>query len=1602
MSQEYTEDKEVKLTKLSSGRRLLEAMLILCSLFAIWLMAALLSFNPSDPSWSQTAWHEPIHNLGGAPGAWLADTLFFIFGVMAYTIPVIIIGGCWFAWRHQENDEYIDYFAVSLRLIGALALILTSCGLAAINADDIWYFASGGVIGSLLSTTLQPLLHSSGGTIALLCIWAAGLTLFTGWSWVSIAEKLGGGILSVLTFASNRTRRDDTWVDEGEYEDDEEEYDDEEAARPQESRRARILRSALARRKRLAEKFTNPMGRKTDAALFSGKRMDDGEEVVQYSASGAPVAADDVLFSGASAARPAEDDVLFSGASAVRPGDFDPYDPLLNGHSIAEPVSAAAAATAAPQAWAESPVGHHGAAPAYQPEASYPPQQAYQPEPAPFQQAAYQPPAGQTAPQAYQPEPAPYQQPDYDPRAGQPAPQAYQPEPAPYQQPAYDPYAGQPAPQAYQPEPAPYQQPAYDPYAGQPAPQAYQPEPAPYQQPAYDPYAGQPAPQAYQPEPAPYQQPAYDPYAGQPAPQAYQPEPAPDQPPAYDPYAGQPAPQAYQPDPAPYQQPAYDPHAGQPAPQAYQPDPAPYQQPAYDPHAGQPAPQAYQPDPAPYQQPAYDPHAGQPAPQAYQPEPAPYQQPAYDPHAGQPAPQAYQPEPAPDQQPADDPYAGQPAPQTYQQPAYDPYAGQPAPQAYQPEPAPYQQPAYDPYAGQPAPQTYQQPAYDPNAGQLAPQTYQQPAYDPNAGQPAPQPYQPEPAAYQPQSAPVPPPEPEPEVVQEEVKRPPLYYFEEVEEKRARERELLASWYQPIPEPESPIATKPLTPPTTASKPPVETTVVSAVAAGVHQATAASGGAAAATSSTAASAAATPLFSPASSGPRVQVKEGIGPKLPRPNRVRVPTRRELASYGIKLPSQREAEQRARQAERDPHYDDELLSDEEADAMEQDELARQFAATQQQRYGHRWEDDNATDDDEADAAAEAELARQFAATQQQRYATEQPPGANPFSPADYEFSPMKTLVNDGPSEPLFTPTPEVQPQQPAQRYQQPAAAPQQGYQPAQHQPIHHQPVPPQPQSYPTASQPVQPQQPVAPQGHQPAAPAPQESLIHPLLMRNGDSRPLQKPTTPLPSLDLLTPPPSEVEPVDTFALEQMARLVEARLADFRIKADVVNYSPGPVITRFELNLAPGVKAARISNLSRDLARSLSTVAVRVVEVIPGKPYVGLELPNKKRQTVYLREVLDNAKFRDNPSPLTVVLGKDIAGDPVVADLAKMPHLLVAGTTGSGKSVGVNAMILSMLYKAQPEDVRFIMIDPKMLELSVYEGIPHLLTEVVTDMKDAANALRWSVNEMERRYKLMSALGVRNLAGYNEKIAEAARMGRPIPDPYWKPGDSMDAVHPVLEKLPYIVVLVDEFADLMMTVGKKVEELIARLAQKARAAGIHLVLATQRPSVDVITGLIKANIPTRIAFTVSSKIDSRTILDQGGAESLLGMGDMLYSGPNSTTPVRVHGAFVRDQEVHAVVQDWKARGRPQYVDGITSDSESEGGGGGFDGGEELDPLFDQAVNFVTEKRKASISGVQRQFRIGYNRAARIIEQMEAQGIVSEQGHNGNREVLAPPPFE
>ncbi|RZK07703.1 MAG: cell division protein FtsK [Pantoea sp.] len=1185
MSQEYTEDKDVSLQSMSSGRRLLEAMLILVALFAIYLMVSLVSFNPSDPSWSQTAWHEPIHNIGGSVGAWLADTLLFIFGVMAYAIPPVILGLCWIAFRQRDSQDYFDYFAVGLRLIGVLALVVTTCGMAALNADDIWYFASGGVIGSLVSNAIAPWFSPAGGTLMLLCVWAAGITLYTGWSWLTIAERIGGVVMGVLTFASNRSRHDEPWQEE-----------------------------------------------------------DDERDALEYADVPELHAADQ------------DDDVLLSAPRAVAEPAASQQDPLL--------AKAAAATSAAVAATAEA--------------------------------------AEVTLAPAVTVTPAP---------VAAPAAAAVT--------------ASAPAASA----------------TSIPASPSAQPAPA-YAQSA-------PAPQSVANFPTPAQS------ASAPA----------DSPPLYH---------------------------------------------------------FEMPDDAPAS-PSFS---------------------AYD---------------------DDEPKMGN----------WRDTSAIPA--------APAAIPAAAAAAATAAQATRTAPVFD-----LAPETSLNP----------------------------------------------------------------------------------------------------------------------------------------------QVKQGIGPALPRPNPVKLPTRRELASYGIKLPSQRMAEEKAKTEETEPVSADSVSSAPDAEeALQQAELRQAFQSEQQQRYGTSWQQD---EEDEQDAQQQDALARQFAEQQQQRYEPEvkKEPVFNIDTASAFDFSPMKDLVDDGPSEPLFTIAATPEPEAPAvshepwqqvsevSRPQAPAHVPAPAsFAPAE--PAYSAPTAPSEPDYaaPAATSAPAYGAPAAPQASAYAAPAygtpaaapvqPVEeakpslhdSLIHPFLMRH--EQPLEKPSTPLPSLDLLTAPPEEEEPVDMFSLEQTARLVESRLGDYRVKAEVVGISPGPVITRFELDLAPGVKAARISNLSRDLARSLSTVAVRVVEVIPGKPYVGLELPNKHRQTVYLREVLDCPKFRDNPSPLAVVLGKDIAGQPVVADLAKMPHLLVAGTTGSGKSVGVNAMIISMLYKATPEEVRFIMIDPKMLELSVYEGIPHLLTEVVTDMKDAANALRWSVGEMERRYKLMSALGVRNLAGYNEKVEQAEAMGRPIPDPFWKPGDSMDMTPPVLEKLPYIVVMVDEFADLIMAVGKKVEELIARLAQKARAAGIHLVLATQRPSVDVITGLIKANIPTRIAFTVSSKIDSRTILDQGGAESLLGMGDMLYMPPNSSLPIRVHGAFVRDQEVHAVVQDWKARGRPQYIDSITAGEESENAGG-IDSDEELDPLFDQAVGFVVDKRRASISGVQRQFRIGYNRAARIIEQMEAQGIVSAPGHNGNREVLSPPPHD
>ncbi|WJY13419.1 DNA translocase FtsK 4TM domain-containing protein [Pectobacteriaceae bacterium CE90] len=1083
MSQEYTEDKDVTLKKLSAGRRVLEAILIVVVLFAIYLAIALLSFSPSDPSWSQTAWHEPIHNLGGGVGAWLADTLFFVFGVLAYAIPPVMVSLCWVIYRQRDQRYTIDYFTFSLRLIGTLALILTSCGLAALNTDDLYYFASGGVLGSLLSSSMIPHFNSIGSTVILLCVWAAGLTLFTGWSWLTIAEKIGAAVMASLSFFSRRHRVDDDL------------YDDE-------------------------LKVIDPV---SDTDKMESVTSEDDNDVLLL----APA----ILSQGTS---------VQAEASAVS-GVAAETDAISSSSSTLADV--------------------------------------------------------QTSPEAEEIQP--------------------------------------------------------------------------------------PLPPLYSFE--------------------------------------------------------------------------------------------------------------------------------------------------------------------------------------MPEPA-----AAHPQFVEPA---------QPTIGSQASST-------PDYGR--------------------------------------------------------------------------------------DTTFM-------------------------------PIFG-ADDAIHSQVKRGMGPELPRPNPVRIPTRRELASYGIKLPSQRLAEQQAREEAQSQEVDGVpttspmpyAVKTSEPESGEHDELLQDAALREAYVEQQRQRYDNGAypgHEDDEDALLQAQLARDFAARQQMRYGPDLTPERHDDSsilPAVHEppvpeslfaISPLADLMDDGPNEPLFT--------LPSQDD-------------ALSSPAHHEPsfVTSPPTFDPAGTSPVE-YPPIDDDETETSATSVMDSLIHPFLIRND--QPLQKPTTPLPSLDLLTPPSVNDDPVDEFALEQTARLIEARLADYRVKATVVGYHPGPVITRFELDLAPGVKAARISNLSKDLARSLSVVAVRIVEVIPGKPYVGLELPNKHRQTVFLREVLDCERFRDNTSPLAVVLGKDIAGQPVVADLAKMPHLLVAGTTGSGKSVGVNAMIISMLYKAKPEDVRFIMIDPKMLELSVYEGIPHLLTEVVTDMKDAANALRWCVGEMERRYKLMSALGVRNLSGYNERVMQADSMGRPIPDPFWKPGDSMDMQPPILEKLPYIVVMVDEFADLMMAVGKKVEELIARLAQKARAAGIHLVLATQRPSVDVITGLIKANIPTRIAFTVSSKIDSRTILDQSGAESLLGMGDMLYMAPNSSIPVRVHGAFVRDQEVHAVVQDWKARGRPEYIDSVVKGGDDgEGGSLGFDSDEELDQLFDQAVAFVVEKRRASISGVQRQFRIGYNRAARIVEQMEAQGIVSSPGHNGNREVLAPPPME
>ncbi|AWH89899.1 DNA translocase FtsK 4TM domain-containing protein [Limnobaculum parvum] len=1164
MSQEYIEDKEPKLKKLSSRQRLLEAGLLLVVIFSIYLMAALISFNPADPSWSQTAWHEPIHNIGGEAGAWLADTLLFIFGVLAYAVPPMIIFQCWMLFRHEREQKAADLFSFSLRFIGLLALIFSSCGLSAISIDDWYYFASGGVIGSLINSALIPHFNSVGSTLVLLSVWAVGLTLFTGWSWLTVAEKMGAFVMGILTFASNKTRKERDVTD---YKEDD-----------------------------VSENRVTPA---VGASSF------------------AAAAADDVLFT----------------APEVKSDALTQIDDDVEINERQQELTFNAAMN-----------------------------DRYLPEP----QESFEPTVFGSA------------------------------------------------------------------------------------------------------------------------------DPATDRTINWNNASIQREPEV-----------TFEPTISAPAQPAISFGPA-----TYTFSNSEPSPVTASPS------------------------------------------------------------------ETQRNEFVNPYS-----------------PINPPVVADTPANESPEPLVQGNFSAIVPGN------------------------------------------------------------------------------------------TPSDADPLSNTITFGTA--ITAATVATTAASSSTSSM--------PFTPVA-GSQPQVKQGVGPAFPRPNPVRIPTRRELASYGIKLPSQREAEQRERDRlnRNKPIVNNFTVREDDDEAIEQEALRRAFAEEQRQRYSEDYQDN---DSDIIDNPLYGISARDDVDDEVPTERSVEPLFTLPSQVSDVERTNEVPFGNI--NDVSQTVTPSYGYQQPVERpvisaTQAPVA--QSGYtQPSHGVHTHGVNVSPQPSS---------PFQPVAPKEEpQPSQPS-MDGLIHPFLMRN--ERPLEKSTTPLPSLDLLASPPLNQDPVDVEALEETARLLERRLADFRVKAHVVDILPGPVITRFELDLAPGVKASRISSLARDLARSLSVTAVRVVEVIPGKPYVGLELPNEHRQTVYMREVLDGPEFINSDSPLTVVLGKDISGQPVIADLAKMPHLLVAGTTGSGKSVGVNAMILSMLYKAKPEDVRFIMIDPKMLELSVYEGIPHLLTEVVTDMKDASNALRWCVGEMERRYKLMSALGVRNLAGYNERVEEAERLGRPIPDPFWKPSESMDVSPPMLEKLPYIVVLVDEFADLMMSVGKKVEELIARLAQKARAAGIHLVLATQRPSVDVITGLIKANIPTRMAFTVSSKIDSRTILDQGGAESLLGMGDMLYLPPNSSMPVRVHGAFVRDQEVHAVVQDWKSRGRPQYIDCITATSEEGEGGFGLEADEELDPLFDQAVAFVVEKKKPSISGIQRQFRIGYNRAARIIDQMEAQGIVSPPGHNGNREVLARGQFD
>ncbi len=1049
--------KKLSQMRLSGTQRIIEGFLIISILAAIYLMVALVTFNPADPSWSQTAWDGVVQNKAGALGALVADTFFFSFGSLAYVFPALIVLLGTYLFRRRSKSLSHDYMVYGTRILGLLLLLLTSCGLADLNFDDIWYFSSGGVVGDVVSNISMPLLNVLGTTLVLMAIWAIGFTLFTGVSWTSVADTLGEKTLSSLTWFLNKFRSDKH-----------------EVMRP----------------------FATEIPDEAEMPYIAQLDEFDAEDdplLSSYS---------DDFSSTEKKDQPSPYKIVRANTASIR-------DPLLESTSVSE-----------------------------------------------------------TEVQA------------------------------PVQQPVVSQPVAQPQ--------APVQQPVVSQPAAQP------------QVPVQQPVVSQPEAQ----------------------PQALVQQPVVSQP------AAQPQ--------APVQQPVVSQPVAQPQ--------APVQQPVVSQPAAQPQ--------APVQQPVVS-------------------QPTVQPQASV-------------QQPADS-----------------------------------------------------QPAAQPQATQAS--------------------------------------------------QPRGLSIEELERELDKNEDFTV---------------------------PVDEYTQSAIDA-------------------AESAVVTPV-----SEHNVEAQP-VAPTTVQPA-----------------------------------------------------MTPSFAA-------------------QPTPSSDIEIGVQDGMSELER-------GEAPLTPEEQEKADQEAFLNN------------IRNLQKEQAHL--------------------------------------------------------AGLDNPFLMQTEVDLPV--PTSPMPTLDLLQEARRTVEPASEEELQATAALIESKLADYKIKAQVKGIYPGPVITRFELDLAPGVKVSRISGLSKDLARALSVMAVRVVEAIPGKPYIGLELPNKGRETVYMSEVVASDRFQNMNGSLPIVLGSDIAGEAVVADLSKMPHLLVAGTTGSGKSVGVNVMILSLLYKCKPEDCRFIMIDPKMLELSIYEGIPHLLTEVVTDMKDAGNALRWCVGEMERRYKLMAKCGVRNLAGFNEKLKEAAAAGHPIHDPLWQPGDTMDEYPPLLEKMPSIVVIIDEFADLMMVVGKKVEELIARLAQKARAAGIHLVLATQRPSVDVITGLIKANIPTRMAFTVSTKTDSRTILDQGGAESLLGMGDMLYLPPGQSHTTRVHGAFASDDDVHNVVNDWKARGKPQYIDSIlSSDQGAESllpGETSTGGDDDIDQLFDEVAAFVTETRRASVSGVQRRFKIGYNRAARIVEQLEAHGIVSPPGHNSNREVLAPAPVQ